>query len=337
MAGYKEPGFEDRLKAAAAARAKALAHLKAKPPVDPAMLAERAAKAAKREEQRAGKGASRWRQNARRSVQPGLRRLSKRPLLPNHRRNSLKPRIRQLETRAMRRVKRAGNRSAVPVNENDLIGTAIVPDGVELRLMHSDGDFAIILEHTELMSTDMSASERALATLTCERLGGRRAPQLLIGGYGMGFTLRAALTALGKDASVTVAELVPEFIEWARGPMRNLTAGCLDDARVVLVMDDVAMLIDAAREGYDAILLDVDNGPEGLTRRLNDRLYSRCGLQAAMAALRPQGILAIWSAETDIIFPVQLQEVGFDVTEVRVHALPNGEGACHVIWFALKA
>src|SRR5690606_21207333 len=136
------------------------------------------------------KGASRWRQNARRSVQPGLRRLSKRPLLPNHRRNALKPRIRQLETRAMRRVKRAGNRSADPVNETDLIGAAIVPDGVELRLMHSDGDFAIILEHTELMSTDMSASERALATLTCERLGGRRAPQLLIGGYGMGFTLR---------------------------------------------------------------------------------------------------------------------------------------------------
>src|SRR3546814_8135828 len=143
--------------------------------------------------------------------------------------------------------------------------------------MRSDDDFAIVLDRNELMCSDRSASEEALATMTCERLGGRPAPQLLIGGYGKGFTLRAALAALGEDASVTVAELVPEIIQWARGPMRELTAECLDDARVLLVMDDVAMLIDAAWEGYDAILLDVDNGPEGLTRRLNDRLYSRHG------------------------------------------------------------
>ena len=222
------------------------------------------------------------------------------------------------------------------MNGEELIGTAIVPDGVELRLMRNDGDFAIFLGHTELMSTDLIASEEALATMTCERLDGRREPQLLIGGYGMGFTLRAALAVLGEDASVTVAELVPEIIEWARGPMREVTAECLDDPRVVLVMDDVAMLIDAAREGYDAILLDVDNGPEGLTRRLNDDLYSKWGLQAAMAALRSRGILAIWSAEPDLAFTVRLQDAGFEVTEVRVTARPNGKGTCHHIWFASR-
>lgn len=219
---------------------------------------------------------------------------------------------------------------------HELIGTAFVPDGVELRLLRSDDDFAIVLERNELMSTDKYASEEALATMTCERLGERRAPQLLIGGYGMGFTLRAALAALGDDANVTVAELVPEIIEWARGPMRDLTADCLDDARVVLVMDDVAMLIHAARDGYDAILLDVDNGPEGLTRRLNDHLYSKRGLQAAMAALRPRGILAIWSAETDSAFIGQLRIAGFDVTEARVSALHDRQDDRHVIWFAQK-
>lgn len=217
---------------------------------------------------------------------------------------------------------------------HELIGTALVPDGVELRLMRSDDDFAIVLDRNELMCSDMSASEEALATMTCERLGGRPAPQLLIGGYGMGFTLRAALAALDSDASVTVAELVPEIIEWARGPMRDMTAECLDDARVVLVMDDVAMLVDAAREGYDAILLDVDNGPEGLTRRLNDHLYSRQGLQAARTALKPKGILAIWSAYADPAFTALLQDAGFEVTQARVNALPNGDGAHNVIWFA---
>ena len=218
----------------------------------------------------------------------------------------------------------------------ELIGSAMVPDGIEMRLVRSEDDYAIMLEDNELMSTDLHASEQALATLTCERLAGRVAPQLLIGGYGIGFTLRAALAALGDDASVTVAEIVPEIIEWARGPMRELTADCLDDARVVLVMDDVAVLIDAAQQGYDAILLDVDNGPSGLTRQLNDGLYSRTGLQAAMAALRENGLLAIWSAEPDPDFVAHLENVGFKVEEVHVAALPDGQGEHHVIWFAEK-
>lgn len=212
----------------------------------------------------------------------------------------------------------------------------MVPDGVELRLVRSDDDFAIVLRGNELMSTDMYRSEEALAVLTLERLSPVAAPQLLIGGYGMGFTLRAALKALGEDADVTVAELVPEIIAWARGPMRTLTGDALDDPRVMLVMEDVAMLIDAAREGYDAILLDVDNGPDGLTRRMNDGLYSESGLTAAMRALKRGGILAIWSAEGDPAFTARLHSAGFDVTELQVDASLDDLELNHVIWIARK-
>ena len=201
---------------------------------------------------------------------------------------------------------------------HEWIGTAHVPDGVEMRLMQRGDEFTILLARTELMSTRVSASEQALATMTCQRLAGIAAPQLLIGGYGMGFTLRAALAVLGPDASVTVAELVPEVIEWARGPMHKLTADCLDDPRVMLVEDDVALLIDAAQNAYDAILLDVDNGPDGLTRADNDDLYENDGLRSAHAALRPGGILAVWSAEPDTAFADRLARAGFAVDEVPV-------------------
>ncbi len=221
--------------------------------------------------------------------------------------------------------------------EDELIGIAHVPEGVEMRLLQHGDDFTIVLEDTELMSTQASVSEEALATMTCERLGWRKGAEMLIGGYGMGFTLRAALAALPDDASVTVAEIVPEIIEWALGPMQRFTAGCLDDPRVTLVHDDIAMLIDAARGAYDAILLDVDNGPEGLTRRINDQLYGPGGLQAAKAALKPDGILAIWSADTDTTFPALLRKAGFSVSEVAVKAKPGGKGYDHVIWFAQRA
>jgi spermidine synthase len=170
--------------------------------------------------------------------------------------------------------------------------------------------------------------------MTCARLTGRRTPHLLIGGYGMGFTLRAALSALGAEARITLAELVPGIIDWARGPMAGLTAGCLDDPRVELIEGDVAGLIAAARARYDAILLDVDNGPDGLTRAGNDRLYSAAGLAAAKAALRPGGLLAIWSAAPDARFARRLGEAGFAVDEVSVRARANGKGPRHVIWFA---
>lgn len=224
--------------------------------------------------------------------------------------------------------------------DDELIETATVPGGARLRLVRNGDDFVILLDTNELMSTDLFESEEALATLTCQRLRGRTAPQLLIGGYGLGFTMRAALKVLGPDAGIVVAEIVPEIVAWARGPMRALTAGGLDDARVQLVQDDVAMLIDAAFEAYDAILLDVDNGPEGLTRRVNDWLYSDAGLDAAMRALRPQGILAVWSAEPDTGFVGMLAQRGFTVNVIAVnagaHLDPGEEPFKHVIIFAQK-
>lgn len=218
----------------------------------------------------------------------------------------------------------------------ELIGTAQVPGGEELRLFRRGGDFMIVLDRNELMNSRMSGSEEALATMTCDRLAGRRAPHLLIGGYGMGFTLRAALARLAGDARVTLAELVPEIIAWARGPMAALAAGCLDDRRVRLVEDDVAAVIGAASRCYDAILLDVDNGPDGLTRDGNDRLYSPAGLAAAREALRPGGILAVWSAAPDHAFARRLGAAGFRVEEVAVRARSNGKGARHVIWFGTR-
>ncbi len=219
----------------------------------------------------------------------------------------------------------------------ELLGTAIVPGGnEELRLFRRGGDFMIVAGRNELMNSRMSGSEEALAVMTIERLRGRPAPHLLIGGYGMGFTLRAALAGLGGDARVTVAELVPEIIDWARGAMAKLSAGCLDDPRLTLDMVDVGILIREKKDHYDAILLDVDNGPDGLTRAANNRLYSRSGLTAAKAALKPGGIFALWSAAPDKAFATALGEGGFAVDEVAVRARGNGKGARHIIWFASK-
>ncbi|MGI8932247.1 MAG: spermidine synthase [Sphingomicrobium sp.] len=218
----------------------------------------------------------------------------------------------------------------------ELLGSAIVPGGGELRLFRRGLDYMIVLDRNELMSSRMSGSEEALAVMTCERLGECTSPHLLIGGYGMGFTLRSALAALGAAARVTVAELVPEVIDWARGPMQELAAGCLADPRVELVFGDVAELIERSPATYDAILLDVDNGPDGLTRDANDRLYSPRGLRAAKAALMPGGILAVWSAAPDRGFAKALAEAGFAVDEVPVRARSNGKGARHIIWFAAK-
>jgi spermidine synthase len=224
------------------------------------------------------------------------------------------------------------------VKPRELLATAVVPSAegepVELRLVRHDRDFMIELDRNELMSTRRWGSEEALATMSIERIKGASEPALLIGGYGMGFTLRAALKALPEDAQVTVAELVPEIIEWARGPMADLAAGCLDDPRVQLVQADVALFIAGARDEYDAILLDVDNGPDGLVRVENDALYSAAGLREAKAALTPGGVLAIWSAAPDPGFRRRLEKAGFAVDEVRVAARSNGKGAKHVIWFA---
>ena len=219
----------------------------------------------------------------------------------------------------------------------ELIGTAQVPGGTELSLYRRGGDYMIVMGHNELMSSRMCGSEEALATMTLARLGERAgAAHLLVGGYGMGFTLRAALAALSPKGRVTVAELVPEIIDWARGPMAELAAGCLDDKRVTLVHQDVADAILVGPERYDAILLDVDNGPDGLVHPGNQRLYSDKGLRASIRALRPGWVLAIWSAGPDESFKKRLIRTGLAVEEVAVRARSNGKGPKHVIWFAVK-
>ncbi|MFV0279136.1 MAG: spermidine synthase [Rhodoblastus sp.] len=215
------------------------------------------------------------------------------------------------------------------------IDTAAVPGGGSLRLMRRGAEFSIRLEDNELMNSRLSGSEEALATLCCERLTGP-APRMLIGGLGMGFTLRAALGRLGPQAQVVLAELVPAVVAWARGPMTEVFCGCLDDSRVRIREADVGALIAAERAAYDAILLDVDNGPDGLTRASNDRLYSVGGLRDAFTALRPGGVLAVWSSGPDAAFARRLRNAGFAVEEVRVRANGKRGGARHVIWMATR-
>ena len=216
-----------------------------------------------------------------------------------------------------------------------LIDTAKIPGGAELRLKQRGQEFSIMLGTNELMNSRLSGSERALATLSCEKIRDRPAPHILIGGLGMGFTLRAALAELGPEAKVTVAELVPSVVAWARGPMAPVFAGCLEDPRVVVHEGDVRPLIAARKAAFDAILLDVDNGPDGITKGDNDGLYDFKGLRAARDALRPGGVLAVWSAHPDRDFTRRLNGSGFAAEEAKVRA--NGKsGARHVIWLAVK-
>jgi len=216
-----------------------------------------------------------------------------------------------------------------------LVDTAVMPDdGGELRLMRRGAEFSIMSGAVELMNSRLSGSEQALAALACARLQDRPAPHVLIGGLGMGFTLRAALQQLGPDASVTVGELVPAVIAWARGPLAHLSGDCLQDPRLTISEGDVGALIRAGPARYDAILLDVDNGPEGLTRKANDRLYDRDGLATAQRALRPGGVLAVWSSAPNEAFTRRLRQAGYAVDEVRVRATGGRRGARHLIWIA---
>jgi spermidine synthase len=218
-----------------------------------------------------------------------------------------------------------------------LLDTAQVPgDGGELRLLQRDTEFAIKLGRDELMSSRFRGSEEALARLGCAKIGAHERPRVLIGGLGMGFTLRAALGLLGAKAEVVVAELVPAVVAWARGPLAELYGGSLTDARVTIREGDVGRLIRKEPSAYDAILLDVDNGPEGLTRQANDGLYTLEGLSAAWNALRPGGVLAVWSAAPDKMFTQRLRRAGFSVDEVVVRANGN-RGARHIVWIAIRA
>lgn len=216
-----------------------------------------------------------------------------------------------------------------------LIDTADLPDGGTLRLLRRGDDYSIRFRDTELMGNLVRQSEEALAILTCERLT-RSDSRILIGGLGMGFTLGAALKSLPATAAVTVSELLPAIVEWAKGPLAHLFHNYLNDARVSLKMGDVHDAIMTETVGYDAILLDVDNGPDGLIHIANERLYCNWGLRSAHAALRPRGILAIWSAYRDDDFVDRLERVGFDVEEIDVAVVIDGESANHTIWFATR-
>lgn len=217
------------------------------------------------------------------------------------------------------------------------IDTASVPGAdVELRLMQRGAEFSMMLGPSELMNSRLSGSEEALATLACKRIEAVKRPQLLIGGLGMGFTLRAALAVLGAEARIVVAELVPVVIAWARGPMAGLFGDSLDDPRASIRSADVVEVIQSQPSAFDAILLDVDNGPEALIRKANDALYHPKGLKAIRRALRPGGVLAVWSSGPNGSFSGRLRDAGFDVNEVGVRATTKRSGAHHVIWFATK-
>ena len=216
------------------------------------------------------------------------------------------------------------------------LGRTRLPDGGELKLARRGDEFSIRLAGAELMNSRLSGSEEALATLACAKLAGLRAPRVLIGGLGMGFTLRAALPLLPARAEVVVAELLPAVADWARGPMADLFAGSLDDPRVRVEIVDVALLM-GARAGapsrlWDAILLDVDNGPDGLTQAANDGLYGAAGLAAARRALGAGGVLAVWSEGPDAAFAKRFSRAGFSVEDHRVHAHRGKSGRRHVVW-----
>ena len=218
----------------------------------------------------------------------------------------------------------------------ELLGETRTPDGTDMRLTRRDDEYVILTNGKPLMSSRMHGSEEALATLACGDLRTRDRPRVLVGGLGMGFTLRAVLDLLPSDAIVTVAELVPAVIEWNREPLAALAAHPLRDARVRVEVADVGFTLRAGPNRFDAILLDVDNGPAAFTAAANAGLYDNSGVAAAHAALRQRGTLAVWSAWDDRKFEQRLRYHGFDVEVVRVRARLKRGGPRHTIFLGVK-
>jgi spermidine synthase len=215
---------------------------------------------------------------------------------------------------------------------------ATAPGGDALRLLRRGDEFSIRLQDgNELMNSRLGGSEEALATLALDCVADRPAPRVLIGGLGMGFTLRAAQAVAPADARLIVSEIVPELVGWARQHMAAVFGDCLSDPRVEVKTGDVGAVIREAERAFDAILLDVDNGPDGLTRPDNDALYREDGLQSVRRALFPGGVLAVWSAAPDRAFSKRLSRCGFDVSTRTVRAGRSRRGARHTIWIAVRA
>ncbi|MEI6239204.1 MAG: spermidine synthase [Planctomycetia bacterium] len=217
-----------------------------------------------------------------------------------------------------------------------LLDTATTPDGTPLTLHEHDGTLSIRVGGVELMSTRQHHSEERLAELACAGLRDRPRAAVLIGGLGLGFTLRETLRHMAPDATVVVAELVPAVIEWNRDPTHRLAADVIDDPRVEIVTGDVADLLAASHARFDAIMLDVDNGASGLTSAANDGLYTTKGLGAARAALRPHGRLAIWSANDDPRFVARMEQAGFTVDGVKARTYPTG-GSWNTIFVGMRS
>ena len=218
----------------------------------------------------------------------------------------------------------------------ELLGEAQAPDGTDIRLTRRDDEYLILANGKPLMSSRLHGSEEALATLGCSRARALPEPRVLVGGLGMGFTLRAVLDVLPDRAIVTVAELVPEVIAWNRAPLAGLAAHPLKDRRVRIQTGDVGFVLRAHPDGFDAVLLDVDNGPAAFTATTNAGLYDNSGVAAAFAALRPAGTLAVWSAWEDRKFEQRLRFHGFDVEVARVRARLKKGGPRHTIFVAHK-
>jgi spermidine synthase len=217
------------------------------------------------------------------------------------------------------------------------LGRAKVPGGGEFRLMQRGTEFTIFAGTIGLMSSRQAGSEEAMSNIAAVRIGGKPKARVLIGGLGMGFTLRAALAQFRPDAEIVVAELVPEIAgAWARGPLAHIHGEGLDDPRLTVRVGDVGDVMTSDTQKFDAILLDVDNGPEGLSRPGNDALYSHGGIAKAKSALRPGGMLAVWSVAPDPHFTKRLGQSGLKVAELKARA-HGGKGARHVIWVATKA
>jgi spermidine synthase len=215
----------------------------------------------------------------------------------------------------------------------EVLGRERAPEGGELVLSQRGEEFIIHVGDRELMSSHASHSEQEMARIVASRLVNRPAPRVLIGGLGMGFTTRAALDALPPAATVVVAEIVPAVVAWNRGPLAHLAGHPLDDARTRIEVIDVARFIAQTKVRFDAILLDVDNGPTGLTRVANNLLYTDRGLLSARQAIRPGGYLVVWAANPDVAFERRLRKAGFLTDVVNATSRGSAGGRTHTLYF----